>query len=239
MKNSVLTLVIALFVIASASAQFGGLQPIAAFEDTPGNPLQEYVKVYRHTTVPREFTGHYYLNKEFQPGTLVVNEGEKTLNILMRYNAFKDQVEIRLGEEKDSIYVLPSLENIIYKKPEYSFKFHNLKTTEEKEVNGYFIHYYDGENVKFLSKPMAHLQDEVKPRSGYDKYKPAHFSIKEFYYLLDDSGQLKEVDLKEKDFRKELNNNKAMKKYFSDHKIKSVEDVVEMLEYYEQHNQQS
>ncbi len=30
-----------------------------------------------------------------------------------------------------------------------------------------------------------------------------------------------------------------MKQYFSDHKIKTVEDVVEMLKYYEQHQQQS
>lgn len=239
MKKIVIFSVLLVAVFASAAAQnFGGLQPIAAFEDTPGNPLQEYVKTYRHTTIPKEFTGHYYIDKEFSPGTIVVNDGEKTLDVLMRYNALKDQVEIKLKTVKDSVYVLPSLDNITYRSPSYSFKFHNFQTTEGKDVDGYFVHYYDGDDIQFLSKPMAHLQDEVYPRSGYDKYKPAHFSVKQFYYLLDDSGRLKEVDIKEKDFRKELADNREMKKYFSSHKIKTVEDVIEMLKFYEQQNQE-
>ena len=232
-KNFLLSALL-MAVVCSASAQFKGLQPILAFEDHPGNPLQEYVKAYRHTQIPREYTGHYYMEKEFQPGTILVNNDDKQLSVLMRYNALKDQVEIKLGKEKDSIYVLPSLDNITYKKPGYTFRFHNHKTIEGRNVDGYFIHYYDGENIKFVSKPMAHLQDEKKPRSGYDRYKPAHFSVKEIYFLLDESGRLKEVDLKEKDFRKELSTNKKMKKYFSSHRVKTVEDVVEMLKFYEQ-----
>lgn len=239
MKKAIFFSIISLAFITSASAQFVGLQPIAAFEDSPGNPLQEYVKTYRHTQIPREFTGHYYIDKEFLPGTLVVNDGEKKLNVLLRYNSLKDQVEIKLAKEKDSVYVLPSLENIVYNRPDYSFKFHNLQTTKGKDVDGYFMHYYDGDNVQFLSKPMAHLRDEKEPRSGFDKYQPAHFSVKQFYYLLDESGRLKEVDLREKDFRKEFSVNKEMKQYFSSHKIKTVEDVVEMLKYYEQHDRQS
>ncbi len=77
MKKAIFFLVIAFAFITSASAQFVGLQPIAAFEDSPGNPLQEYVKTYRHTKVPREFTGHYYIDKDFAPGTVVVNDGDK------------------------------------------------------------------------------------------------------------------------------------------------------------------
>lgn len=250
MKKLILFSVFVVAAFASATAQspeadppsavaqgIGGLQPIASFENNPGNPLQEYVKTYRHTTIPREFTGHYYLDKEFMPGTIVVNEEDKSLDVLMRYNSLKDQVEIKLKTVKDSVYVLPSLDNVTYKMPAYTLKFHNFKTTKGKDVDGYFIHYYDGEEVQFIAKPMAYLQDEVEPRSGYDQYKPAHFSVKQFYYLVDENGRLKEVDLKERDFRKVLAKSREMKKYFSSHKVDSAEDVVEMLEFYEQQKQ--
>lgn len=228
-----------LAVIGSANAQFVGLQPVAAFQDVPGNPLHEYVKTYRHTTVPREFTGHYYMDKEFKPGKVIVQEGDKVLNVLMRYNALKDQVEIKLGKEKDSVYVLPSLDNIVYERPEFSFQFHNHKTKEGKDIDGYFIHYYNGENIQFLSKPVAHMRDEQKPKSGYDEYEPAHFSVRHVFYLLDETGRLEQVDLRERDFRKKLSKNKEMKKYFSNHRVNDIDEIIEMLKYYEQHDRQS
>ncbi len=40
--------------------------------------------------------------------------------------------------------------------------------------------------------------------------------------------------MREKDFRKELSDKSNMKKYFSEHKVKKIEDVVEMLEFYEE-----
>lgn len=232
MKNLLIFSLFILFTTFSVSAQFVGLQPIAAFEDTPGNPLQEYVRTYKHTEIPKEFTGSFYAEEEFTPGTLLVEGEDKKLDVLLRYNALTDVVEVKL-QGKDSVYVLPRLGNLIYKTPEYSYKFDSYKTDKGKDVGGFFIHYYDGENLSFISKPMAHLRKEVKPRSGYDRYKPAHYSVKEFYYLLDDEANLKEVDLKERDFRKELSGEKRLQKYFSENKVKTVEDVVEMLRFYE------
>ena len=232
------TLLFPLYLLFSASlfAQEGGfvgLQPIAAFSDTPGNPLHEYVKTYKHTDIPQEYTGSFYAEEEFVPGTVVVEGEDKQLEVLLRYNAVADAVEVKL-KDKDSVYVLPNLKNLVYKTPGYSYQFNSYKTKEGDNLSGFFIHYYDGDDLKFLSKPMAHMKKEVQPRSGYDRYKPAHYSIKEFYYLLDNSGRLKEVDLKEKDFRKELSDQKGMKQYFSDHKVKKVEDVVAMLKFLEQ-----
>lgn len=219
--------------MGSGFAQFVGLQPIAAFEDAPGNPLHEYVRTYRHTDIPREFTGSFYAEEDFAEGVLLVEGEDKQIDVLLRYNAVSDVVEVKL-KQKDSIYVLPRLENLVYKTPEYSYRLNSYRTEKGKEIGGFFIHYFDGDDLSFVSKPMAHLQKEVQPRSGYDKYKPAHFSIKEFYYLLSDDGVLKEVNLREKDFRKELSDKSNMKKYFSEHKVKKIEDVVEMLEFYEE-----
>lgn len=217
----------------SAQNGFVGFQPILEFEDSPGNPLREYGKTFGGVDVTGEISGDVYVEKEFVPGTIMVEGTDKQLDILLRYNVVADAVEVKI-KGKDSIYVLPKLNTLIYKTPEYTYKYNSLRTRDGEDVSGFLIHYFDGEQTSFLSKPVIHLRKEALPSSGYGSAKPAHYSIKYKYYLSKNNGSLKEVRLREKDFRKEFSEEKEMNKYFSENKVKGVKGVVEMLNFYEE-----
>ncbi len=199
------------------------------------NALVEYAKMHR-PGLPAEYSGSFYIEEEFFPGIVVVEGKDKKLNVYLRYNALQDEVELKLKKEDNKVYKLPRMENIYYKTPDYDYVLKSFKTEDGKEVNGYIIRYYEGEEAKFFAKPLAHMQPEVVPRSGYDKYKPAHMSVKTFYYLSVGDEPFTEIRLKERHIKKELPNTSQLKKYFSDHKVKTTEDVVELLKFYEEQN---
>lgn len=217
-------------VFATANAQQTN---ILAFEDTPGNPLQEYVKTYKHSDVPKEFTGSFYAEEEFIPGVIRVNEGEKKLNVFLRYNALQDEVELKLEPNEEKVYVLPRLENIVYKAREYDYELGSFPTADGDAIEGYVQVHHRGEKAVLISDAKTHMKDEVLPRSGYDRYKPAHLSVEMNYYLSVDGAPFEEVDIKEKDFRKKLSS-VEMKEFFSENRVNSLEEVVQMLEFYEE-----
>lgn len=96
-------------------------------------------------------------------------EGEdKKLNVLLRYNALEDQVELKLKKDEKQVYLLPRKENIYYSTSDYDLVWKSFKTENVKSINGYVMRYFDGEEAKFLAKPMSHLHPEVTPRLGYD-----------------------------------------------------------------------
>ncbi len=73
----------------------------------------------------------------------------------------------------------------------------------------------------------------TKAKSGYDKPKPARIKIDQVYYLQLDGGNLHEVRLKEKDFKEYFEDKPGMEKYFDNHKIKGLDDVKKLLEFYD------
>lgn len=197
------------------------------------NALVEYAKTFR-PGLPDEFSGSFYLEEEFVPGVVAVEGEEKKLNVFLRYNALEDQVELKLKKDETQVYLLPRMENIVYSTADHEYVLKSSKTDSGKDLTGYLIRYFDGEKVKFFAKPMAHLQPEVTPKSGYDRYKPAHMSVKMFYYISVGDAPFTEVRLKEKHIKDELPKTPGLKKYFSDHSIKTAEDVVELLKFYEE-----
>ena len=229
MKSAYTFLFYVSVVFATANAQQTN---ILAFEDHPGNPLQEYVKTYKHTNVPKEFTGSFYAEEEFIPGTIRVNDGEKKLNVYLRYNALQDEVELKLQPDEEKVYVLPRLENIVYKAENYNYKYGSFPTAEGDVIKGYVQVLHEGEKAVLIGKAKTHMKDEVHPRSGYDRYQPAHLSVEMNYYLSVDGSPFEEVRLREKDFRKKLSG-PEMKDFFSDRRVNSVEEVIQILGFYE------
>ena len=59
-------------------------------------------------------------------------------------------------------------------------------------------------------------------------------SVKLTYYLSIDDEPFKEVKLEEKEIKKALPDSSSLDSYFSDHKIKTVEDVVKLLKFLEE-----
>ncbi|MGB8704139.1 MAG: hypothetical protein WCD31_03825 [Gillisia sp.] len=189
------------------------------------------------TTKPDErindIEGSPYFEEQYVQGTLLDKEG-KTQHAYFRYNVSKDQVEIKVAPQQKQTFVLPRYPRYSYRLDNYTYILEKLTTDKGNSLEGYFMEYYQGAHSRLLGKPDIDVIPGTKAKSGYDKPKPAHINIDQVYYLQLDGGPLHEVRLKEKDFKEYLEEKPGMEKYFDDHKIKDIEDVKKMLEFYDQ-----
>lgn len=195
----------------------------------PGNaPLQ----ILTTNNTPEGFTGSPYVEKDFINGVIMDTDG-KTHPAFLRYNAVEDVVEVKLTQSEPKTFVLPKLKNISYRMNGYTYVLDSFRTDKGETMEGYFINYYDGKNVKFYARPLPDITPAQKAKTGYEKDKAAHLSVKTEYYL-GLNGTLKNVKLKDKDFKSALPPSKDIDKYFKDNKVKTVQDYTKMLEWYDQ-----
>lgn len=114
----------------------------------------------------KELVGTYYINNEFVPGKI---SNQKAV-YLMRYNAYKDVIEMELNNKQ---YYFPLSTN-------YSVTFESLNKIyqvldyKEKEITkkGLFVVVFLGNEISLFLKEKIEFFEEVKPKTGYDKYVP-------------------------------------------------------------------
>lgn len=179
-----------------------------------------------------EIEGSPYFEEQYTPGILFDEKG-KTEHAYFRYNVAKDQVEIKIAPTQEQTFILPRYQRYSYQLKNYSYILDKLSSDEGKMLEGYFMEYFKGTHSRLLAKPTIKLIPGKEAKTGYDKARPAHLEINQIYYLQLEDGPLHEVRLKEKDFKKYLEDKQGMKSYFSTHKIRDMEDVKKMLEFYD------
>lgn len=206
---------------------FTGFAQISEF--LPGNSPMQIMTTTNKT--PDTYTGSPYVEKDFTQGVIIDSDG-KTQPAFLRYNTVEDLVEVRLNKSEENTFVLPKVKNITYSLNGYTYVLDSFNTNNGK-IDGYFIQYFDGDKVDLYARPLPDVKDAQKATTGYGKDKPAHLDIRMEYYLATEDGILKNVKLKPKDFKNELVSSKDMDAYFKDNKLKSVEDYVEFLKWYE------
>lgn len=116
--------------------------------------------------ISKELVGTYYINNEFVSGKI---SNQKAV-YLMRYNAYKDIMEMELNNKP---YYFPLSTN-------YSVTFESLNKTyqvldyKEKELTkkGLFVVVFIGDEISLFLKEKIKFFEEVKAKTGYDKYKP-------------------------------------------------------------------
>ena len=208
------------------------LNTIAQVSDyLPGNaPLQ--ILTTNHT--PEGFTGSPYVEKDFVNGVIMDTDG-KTHPAFLRNNAVEDVVEVKLSLDEPNTFVLPKLKNISYRMNGYTYVLDSFRTDKGETMEGYFINYYDGKNVKFYARPMPDITPAQKAKTGYEKDKAAHLNVITEYYI-GLNGTLKNVKLRDKDFKNALPASKEVDQYFKENKVKTVQEYTKMLEWYDQQN---
>ena len=176
--------------------------------------------------LPENYSGSPYLFEEFKPGTLI--SGSKEIPGFLRYNVLNNQMEIKMKKDSEVI-VLPrnQFSTYIIDGVEYSW---DSKLTEDGWKKGYFIKYYEADDLKLFGFPVISVREEVKANSGYSSSKPAHYKVDVNYYL--GNQRLSLVRIKNKDFEKTLDLTAKQEKYLKEHKLKEVSDAVEFLEFY-------
>ena len=172
--------------------------------------------------------GSPYLDNAFQYGTAIV-EGKQPLKVFMRYNVHEEQIEIKTDVNSEDIYLLPKMESTVYKLGPQTFIL-DLIVLNGKRISGYFIEHYHGENFRLLEKPVTTITEAVKAKTGYEQDKPARIVIEEEYYIVNNVGKIQNVRLKNRDIKKTFNSPQA-KKYLSDNRIRSEEDLVAFISF--------
>lgn len=193
---------------------------------------EELTKIGFEEVEESKLAGSPFWEEEFIPGEIKRN-GKKEIEGYIRYNVLDDQVQIKVSPQEEEFYILPRWGDLEYEADGYSYFLSHKITDDERSLYGYFIKYYEGENIKFYGKPLAEVLPAQRAETSYDRGRPATIKVKSFYYLQFGEEPLIEVDIRERDFRKLFNNSKRMRVYFKEQKVNDIQDVVEMLKFFE------
>ncbi|MCP9200779.1 hypothetical protein MKO06_12740 [Gramella sp. GC03-9] len=176
-----------------------------------------------------DYTGSPYLEEEFKKGT--IHDSERTsVDAYLRYNAFEDAIMIKADPNSEEVK-FPRLKTITYEIDNYTYYLDEIDS-EDGRLAGYFARFFEGENSSFIGRPDLRITPAKEGSSGYDKAEPAKVRVEMKYYMSVNGSEYKEVRTKEKDL-KDFFSSKEMKDYFSDNKIKTTEDVVALLRFFE------
>ncbi|MEP3374651.1 MAG: hypothetical protein ABJL43_00910 [Maribacter dokdonensis] len=178
--NKILTVIfIATFVINNVNGQ-------NAYSPVPEEGIVNFVTSSTEIE-PSKAKGSPYLNEEFVHGEVIVNEKVEEVG-KMRYNAYRNEVEILDNLSKDSYY---SLLKRAYIKVEIDGKLYRIYTYVENDKSiktSYFTELNEGP-LKLLFKPEALLKQARTPSTSYEKYSPPTYVWNSSYYILDNRNK--------------------------------------------------
>ena len=199
--------------------------------------LRDQLKVYdgNGQISGKEIEGTPYYTEEFLEG-VIIKEGFEDQNAYFRFNVLKDIVEIKVKKNHSEIFILPRVEDFVFDLEDYSLIFKTLITQEGDVVTGYYFNYFENDNIMFIAKPKSKITAEKKAETSYEKDKPSKIVINMEYYISFNGDPLTEVRIKEKDFKKLLDDSPELSIYFKENKVKEIEDVVKLLEFYDSVN---
>ena len=160
--------------------------------------------------------GDAYLNVNFIPGNIYQDENLLKSNVLMRYNAYADEIEITENIQKKSKY------GALMKDPSIYVKIGNdiyvfIPYNDSNEKGGYFNIIADGKTHDLYKKTTSVFRGPQKAKSSYDSDTPPSFEKATKYYLVENgvffelpksrSRILKTMDLKKDEVRKYVREN--------------------------------
>ena len=178
--NKILTVIfIATFVINNVNGQ-------NAYSPVPEEGIVNFVTSSTEIE-PSKAKGSPYLNEEFVHGEVIVNEKVEEVG-KMRYNAYRNEVEILDNLSKDSYY---SLLKRAYIKVEIDGKLYRIYTYVDNDKSiktSYFTELNEGP-LKLLFKPEALLKQARTPSTSYEKYSPPTYVWNSSYYILDNRNK--------------------------------------------------
>lgn len=176
--------------------------------------------------------GTPYLDEVFKPGQIYMY-GNAKLTGQLRYNAFSSEIELRKNQTEYTIilkrnYISARIGDKRYKLYPY------VDETNGSTRTGYFTPLNEG-RIALLFKPEKRLRRGRAPATNYDRLVPPRFIDVSSYYVQIDEEPAKKVYLRKKDFYKLLGKDETQS-YIRDNdlKLRKVEDVIKLLEHYNQ-----
>ena len=180
-----------------------------------------------------DYAGSSFWEEEYIPGE-VIRKGKKEMEAFFRYNVLRDEVHIKTDPKEVEYYRLPRWGDLEYKTDKYTYFLSHKVTEDRRSLYGYFIRYFQSENIAFYGKPVAEVLPAQRPETSYDKGRPAPIKVRSHYYIQIENRPLVEVKIREKDFRRLFKESKRMRTYFKEHRVNNLHEVVKMLKFYEE-----
>jgi hypothetical protein len=138
--------------------------------------------------------GSIYLDKDFQSGLIIDTSKDRELKSLIRYNIFKDQVEINLIKNNNEVSVLKRSTNYQYILNGDLIKlFFNDKIFKGGKDNGYLFILgnpsIEKNQVQLYKKYYQTYIPEKRATSTYVKATPSKLENAAEYYISEDGGK--------------------------------------------------
>ena len=179
--------------------------------------------------------GSPYANEEFLLGTIYQDSKPVYNNILLRYNIFSDEIEIKKSDaDKEDSY------GALIKDPATFVKIFNdiyvfVPFEGNNEEGNYFTVLAEESVFDLYKKTDVSYTAPFKARTSYERDRPAAFEKKSTYYLVSKAGVFYELpSSKSKIIKAMSKKGKEIKAFIKRNKtdIKSENDIIKLVKYY-------
>lgn len=182
--------------------------------------------------------GSPYVNECFEVGEVSIND-KVQLKEKMRYNAYKNEIEVLDKNSPDSYYSLLKRAYISVEIGDTPYAIYTFVDSNGSVRTSYFSERNQGA-IKLLFKPEAILRQGRKPATSYEKYVQPRYIWNNSYYILDnrnpsDNNHAYKVKLKKNSILDFTGGRKEeMKKYIKEQNLnlRREEDVISFLNYF-------
>jgi hypothetical protein len=178
----------------------------------------------------KELVGSIYINEDFLPAKLSDSQD----HYLIRYNAYQDEMEVQ--KNGNSYHLSKNLNySINFEGINKIYQVYNYAEKNET-IPGFFVVLYKGEKSSLLLKEKIKFYEEVKAKTGYDKFKPPTLKrVNDEFYIGYKNNLANELPSKKKAILN-LFESKAgeIKSYAKNNNLrfKNKEDLIQIFRYY-------
>lgn len=180
------------------------------------------LNLYSRKAESEKAQGSQYFIEKFNPAKI----GESTDISLVRYNAYTDELEVKVNEE---IQILQPVEKQIIqlRGDVVSYEYVTYTNKEGITVQNYMILVSDSPNFKIYKKERITLIPEQHPAGGYQKYKaPQYKKLDPDYYVQIKDGQIVPMSTKKSDIVELVPSKETeVKDFIKSNKISTSEDA--------------
>lgn len=179
----------------------------------------------------KEIEGSPYLNEEFQKGVVYTGTNKRYDGILLRYNAFNDQIEFK--NDKDQVLAVSNPESVYFIELGGDKIVYRPYILNKRMKYGFFLVLGEGDMSLFVKKTTI-LQQAV-PSKGYQDAEPTQFVEKPDTYYLAEKGKAAKVIMNKKELPGLFpDKSKEVAAFIKKHKVKynKPEKLIALVQYY-------
>ena len=210
-------------------------------QDRLRTAYKEYIKKVErvYETQNEQIIGSHYFHEEFIKGKIKIEDKQLEDEFELRYNAYKDEIEVLIDGEITILMKDPRVNCLIGEKP-YTFQLYNDKK-QNIITSRYLKTIYKGAKHTLFIKESKKFKEAKKAKTSMTADQPARLVDYEELYILNSGDNIAQPFPKKKKlilkyFSPEYQ--KIMDDFFKDHKVntKNSEDIVSLFKHYNENN---